>query len=125
MQTSIIKEIEQNQIATLKALKIIPEFRPGDNVKVSVKIAEGASERIQIYEGLVIARRNAGINSSFLVRKVTNNEGTERRFLLYSPLVNKIEVVRRGDVRRAKLYYIRNRKGKSARIKEKMHYKKV
>lgn len=124
MKPLIIQEFDKEQIATLMENKTIPDFRPGDNVKVSVRIIEGANERIQIFEGLVIARRNSSITSSVVVRKVANGEGTERRFMIYSPLVSKIEVVRRGDVSRAKLYYIRSRKGKAARIKEKMHYKK-
>jgi large subunit ribosomal protein L19 len=124
MKPLLIKEIDNEQIAALTANKIIPNFRPGDNVKVSVRIVEGTNERTQIYEGLVIARRNSGITSSLVVRKVANGEGIERRFMIYSPLISKIEVIRRGDVSRAKLYYIRGRKGKAARIKEKMHYKK-
>ena len=124
MKPLIVQQFDNEQISALKENKVIPEFRPGDNVKVSVRIIEGANERIQAYEGLVIARRNSGVTSSFVVRKVANGEGAERRFMIYSPLLSKIEVIRRGDVSRAKLYYIRALQGKAARIKEKMHYNK-
>lgn len=124
MKPLIIKEIDNKHIAELTVDKKIPSFKPGDNVKVSVLISEGDKKRTQIFEGLVIARRNSAITSSFVVRKVTNGEGIERRFMIYSPLVTHIEVVRRGDVARAKLYYMRERSGKAARIKEKVHYKK-
>ena len=98
----------------------IPDFRAGDTVKVHVNIVEGNRSRLQAYEGVVIARRNRGLNSNFIVRKISNGEGVERTFPLYSPRIAKIEVKRRGDVRRAKLYYLRDRSGKSARIKEKL-----
>jgi len=116
--TNIIQSLEQEQIAKLVAAKSIPDFSPGDTVKVNVKVIEGTRERLQAYEGVVIARRNAGLNSSFTVRKISYGEGVERIFPLYSPNVADIEVIRRGDVRRAKLYYLRDRRGKSARIAE-------
>ncbi len=114
----IISAIEQEQIGKLTTGKTIPDFAPGDTVKVSVKVVEGSRERLQAYEGVVIARKNDGLNSSFTVRKISYGEGVERIFPLYSPNVAEIEVIRRGDVRRAKLYYLRDRRGKSARIAE-------
>jgi large subunit ribosomal protein L19 len=114
----IISALEQEQIAKLTSGKSIPDFSPGDTVKVSVKVVEGSRERLQAYEGVVIARKNDGLNSSFTVRKISYGEGVERIFPLYSPNVAEIEVIRRGDVRRAKLYYLRERRGKSARIAE-------
>jgi large subunit ribosomal protein L19 len=114
----LIKQLEQEEIARLG--KTIPEFGPGDTVVVQVKVKEGNRERLQAYEGVVIAKRNRGLNSSFIVRKISSGEGVERTFQSYSPLVAAIEVKRRGDVRRAKLYYLRDRSGKSARIKEKL-----
>ena len=119
---NLIQELEQEEIARLK--KEIPEFAPGDTVIVSVNVVEGTRSRLQAYEGVVIARRNRGLNSNFIVRKISNGEGVERTFPLYSPRIAKIEVKRRGDVRRAKLYYLRQRSGKSARIKEKLVLKK-
>src|ERR1700761_898906 len=116
--TNIIQSLEAEQIEKLTAGKPVPSFAPGDTVKVNVKVIEGTRERLQAYEGVVIARRNAGLNSSFTVRKISYGEGVERIFPLYSPVVATIEVVRRGDVRRAKLYYLRDRRGKSARIAE-------
>ena len=113
-----IETIEREQIAKLSSGKPIPSFAPGDTVRVSVKVVEGDRTRQQAYEGVVIARKNAGLNSSFTVRKISYGEGVERIFPLYSPAVAEIEVVRRGDVRRAKLYYLRSRRGKSARIAE-------
>jgi len=98
----------------------LPDFKPGDTVVVNVKVVEGDRERVQAYEGVVIAKRNRGLNSSFIVRKVSSGEGVERTFQLYSPLIANIEVKRRGEVRRAKLYYLRERSGKSARIREKL-----
>ncbi len=115
---NIIQTLEQEEIARLN--KTIPPFAPGDTVIVSVNVVEGTRKRLQAYEGVVIARRNRGLNSSFIVRKVSNGEGVERTFPLYSPRIAKIEVKRRGDVRRAKLYYLRDRSGRSARIKEKL-----
>ena len=115
---NLIQQLEQEEIARLG--KTIPEFAPGDTVVVQVKVKEGNRERLQAYEGVVIAKRNRGLNSSFIVRKISSGEGVERTFQTYSPLVAAIEVKRRGDVRRAKLYYLRDRSGKSARIKEKL-----
>ena len=120
---NLIEQLEQEEIARLG--KVIPVFGPGDTVVVQVKVKEGARERLQAYEGVVIAKRNRGLNSSFIVRKVSSGEGVERTFQTYSPLVAAIEVKRRGDVRRAKLYYLRDRSGKSARIKEKLPAKKT
>ena len=113
---NIIQILEQEEIARLN--KTIPSFAPGDTVVVQVKVKEGTRERLQAYEGVVIAKRNRGLNSAFTVRKISAGEGVERTFQTYSPLVDSIEVKRRGDVRRAKLYYLRDRSGKSARIKE-------
>ena len=118
---NLIAQLEQEEIARLG--KTIPEFAPGDTVVVQVKVKEGSRERLQAYEGVVIAKRNRGLNSSFIVRKISSGEGVERTFQTYSPLVAGVEVKRRGDVRRAKLYYLRQRSGKSARIKEKLDYK--
>ncbi len=115
---NLIAQLEQEEIARLG--KTIPDFAPGDTVVVQVKVKEGNRERLQAYEGVVIAKRNRGLNSSFIVRKISSGEGVERTFQTYSPLVAAIEVKRRGDVRRAKLYYLRERSGKSARIKEKL-----
>ena len=114
----LIRTLEQEEIVRLG--KTIPAFAPGDTVIVSVSVVEGTRKRLQAYEGVVIAKRNRGLNSSFIVRKVSSGEGVERSFQLYSPLIAAIEVKRRGDVRRAKLYYLRERSGKSARIKEKL-----
>lgn len=115
---NIIQEVEKEQLAKLAGGRRIPEFRPGDTIRVNVKVVEGSRERIQAFEGVCIARRNAGLNSAFTVRKISYGEGVERVFPLYSPRVEGIEVVRRGSVRRAKLYYLRGRRGKSARIAE-------
>jgi large subunit ribosomal protein L19 len=115
---NLIQQLEQEEIARLG--KTVPPFAPGDTVVVQVKVKEGNRERLQAYEGVVIAKRNRGLNSSFIVRKISAGEGVERTFQTYSPLVASIEVKRRGDVRRAKLYYLRQRSGKSARIKEKL-----
>ena len=114
----LIQQLEQEEIARLG--KNIPAFAPGDTVIVSVNVVEGDRKRVQAYEGVVIAKRNRGLNSSFIVRKVSSGEGVERTFQLYSPLIASIEVKRRGDVRRAKLYFLRQRSGKSARIKAKL-----
>lgn len=119
---NIIKKIEQTQIIELTKAHTIPTFRPGDTLKVGVKIIEGKTERLQYFQGLCIARSNNSINSTFTVRKISNNEGVERKFPLYSPRIESIEVVRKGIVRRAKLYYMRNLQGKAARIKEKKEY---
>lgn len=115
---NILQKLEAEQVAKLSEGKKIPAFSPGDTVKVNVKVTEGTRERIQAYEGVVIARKNAGINSSFTVRKISYGEGVERVFPLYSPRVDSIELVRKGQVRRAKLYYLRGLTGKSARIAE-------
>lgn len=115
---NVIEQLEQEEIQRLN--KTVPDFAPGDTVVVQVKVKEGNRERLQAYEGVVIAKRNRGLNSSFTVRKISAGEGVERTFQSYSPLVAGIEIKRRGDVRRAKLYYLRARSGKSARIKEKL-----
>ena len=115
---NIIHTLEQEEIARLSAGKTIPEFRPADTVSVLVNVIEGSRKRTQAYEGVVIAKRNRGLNSSFIVRKISSGEGVERTFQLYSPTIASIEVKRRGDVRRAKLYYLRERSGKAARIRE-------
>ncbi len=114
----LIQQLEAEEIARLN--KSIPAFAPGDTVIVNVNVVEGERKRVQAYEGVVIAKRNRGLNSSFIVRKISSGEGVERTFQLYSPLIASVEVKRRGDVRRAKLYYLRERSGKSARIKEKL-----
>jgi large subunit ribosomal protein L19 len=119
----IIKMIEQEEIARLN--KTLPAFAPGDTVVVNVNVVEGERKRVQAFEGTVIAKRNRGLNSSFIVRKISNGEGVERTFQSYSPIIASIEVKRRGDVRRAKLYYLRDRSGKSARIREKLSARKV
>ncbi|MBP9742670.1 MAG: 50S ribosomal protein L19 [Burkholderiales bacterium] len=121
--SNIIQILEQEEIARLN--KTIPDFAPGDTVVVQVKVKEGTRERLQAYEGVVIAKKNRGLNSAFIVRKISAGEGVERTFQTYSPLVDSIEIKRRGDVRRAKLYYLRERSGKSARIKEKLVSRKV
>jgi large subunit ribosomal protein L19 len=115
---NIVQQIEQEEIARLG--KKVPGFAPGDTVVVNVNVKEGERKRVQAYEGVVIAKRNRGINSSFTVRKISSGEGVERTFQTYSPLIASVEVKRKGDVRRAKLYYLRSRSGKSARIKEKL-----
>lgn len=117
---NLIENIEQEEIARLTASKVIPEFAPGDTLIVNVNVVEGTRKRVQAFEGVVIAKRNRGLNSSFIVRKISSGEGVERTFQTFSPLIASIEVKRRGDVRRAKLYYLRERSGKSARIKEKL-----
>jgi large subunit ribosomal protein L19 len=120
---NIIEQLEQEEIARLN--KTLPSFAPGDTIVVQVKVKEGTRERLQAYEGVVIAKRNRGLNSAFTVRKISAGEGVERTFQTHSPLVASVEVKRRGDVRRAKLYYLRERSGKSARIKEKLPARKV
>lgn len=114
----VIAQLEAEEMKRLD--KNIPDFSPGDTVIVSVRVVEGERKRLQAYEGVVIAKRNRGLNSSFIVRKISSGEGVERTFQTYSPLIASIEVKRRGDVRRAKLYYLRERSGKSARIREKV-----
>ena len=120
---NLIGILEKEEIARLN--KTIPNFAPGDTVIVNVNVVEGDKKRTQAFEGVVIAKRNKGLNSSFIVRKVSSGEGVERTFQTYSPSVANIEVKRRGDVRRAKLYYLRDRSGKSARIKEKLPARKA
>ena len=120
---NLIEQLEKEEIERLG--KTIPDFAPGDTVIVQVKVKEGTRERLQAYEGVVIAKRNRGLNSNFIVRKISAGEGVERTFQTYSPLLASIEVKRRGDVRRAKLYYLRSRSGKSARIKEKLTARSV
>ena len=115
---NLLQQLEQEQVAKLAASRPIPEFEPGDTVRVGVKVVEGERERIQIFEGVCIGRKNAGVNSNFTLRKISYGEGVERVFPLYSPRITSIEVVRRGVVRRAKLYYLRGRTGKRARIAE-------
>ncbi|ALK08013.1 50S ribosomal protein L19 [Blastochloris viridis] len=115
---NIIEQLDQEQIAKLSASKEIPTFQPGDTVIVNVKVVEGDRSRVQAYEGVCIARNGGGLNQSFTVRKISYGEGVERVFPLYSPLIDSIKLVRRGKVRRAKLYYLRDRRGKSARIAE-------
>jgi large subunit ribosomal protein L19 len=115
---NLLQEIEKEQLDKLVAERPVPKFAPGDTVRVSVKVVEGERERVQAFEGVCIARRNAGINSNFTLRKISYGEGVERVFPLHSPRITAIEVVRRGDVRRAKLYYLRGRTGKAARITE-------
>jgi large subunit ribosomal protein L19 len=121
--TNIIEALEQAEIARLTDGKVIPEFASGDTVRVNVKVVEGTRERIQAFEGLCIARANKGVNSNFTVRKISYGEGVERVFPLFAPTVDSIEVIRRGRVRRAKLYYLRALRGKKARIIEKTDYR--
>jgi len=116
---NLMQQIEKEQSDALKAARAVPDFGPGDTLIVNVKVVEGGRERVQAYEGVCIARSNRDVNSSFTVRKISYGEGVERIFPLYSPRIESIVVVRRGDVRRAKLYYLRGRTGKSARITEK------
>ena len=113
---NIIEQLEKEQLRT-----DLPNFAPGDTVKVQIRVKEGDKERLQAFEGVVIAKRNRGINSAFTVRKISNGEGVERVFQTHSPIIASLQVLRRGDVRRAKLYYLRQRSGKSARIKEKLN----
>jgi len=115
---NIIQQIEAENIAKLVSERPVPDFRPGDTVRVNYKVVEGTRERVQAYEGVCIARKSAGMSSSFTVRKISSGEGVERVFPLYSPNIDSIDVVRQGRVRRAKLYYLRERRGKSARITE-------
>src|SRR6185312_16420248 len=116
---NVLETLEQEQVKKLLAQRAVPDFRPGDTLKVSLKVVEGERERIQAFEGVCIARRNAGLNSSFTLRKISYGEGVERIFPLYSPRITAIDVMRRGAVRRAKLYYLRGLTGKKARIAEK------
>ena len=116
---NIIEQLNQEQVEKLSTDREIPVFAPGDTVRIHLKVLEGTRERIQMFEGVCIARKNRGLNSSFTVRKISHGEGVERVFPLHSPRISKIEVAKRGAVRRAKLYYLRGRRGKSARIREK------
>ncbi|WP_353571694.1 50S ribosomal protein L19 [Candidatus Albibeggiatoa sp. nov. BB20] len=120
MNMNIIQQIESEQMG-----KEIPDFNPGDTVVVQIKVKEGTRERLQAFEGLVIAKRNRGLHSAFTVRKISHGEGVERVFQTYSSLIQEVKIKRRGDVRRAKLYYMRNLRGKAARIKEKIPNKKI
>ena len=122
---NLIQELEKEQFDKLAATKTIPEFGPGDTVIVNVKVVEGDRTRVQAYEGVCIGRSGGGINESFTVRKISYGEGVERVFPIYSPYIAEIEVVRRGKVRRAKLYYLRGLRGKAARIKERQHVAEV
>ncbi|HHK74501.1 MAG TPA: 50S ribosomal protein L19 [Rhizobiales bacterium] len=122
---NIIEQIDREQMEALEARRAIPEFAPGDTLRVNVKVKEGQRERVQAYEGVCISRSGAGIHESFTVRKISYGEGVERVFPLYSPMIDSIDVVRRGAVRRAKLYYLRGRRGKSARIAEKVDHKRT
>lgn len=119
---NILETIEREEIARVSQGKQMPDFQPGDTLKVNVKVVEGDRTRIQAYEGVCIARSGAGVNESFTVRKISYGEGVERVFPLYSPMLDSIEVVRRGKVRRAKLYYLRARRGKKARISERQEF---
>ena len=119
---NLLKQIETEQVAKLSAGKEIPDFQPGDTVVVNVKVVEGERSRVQAYEGVCIGRAGAGLNENFTVRKISYGEGVERVFPLYSPMIDSIKVVRRGKVRRAKLYYLRGRRGKSARITERQDH---
>ncbi len=116
---NIIEKLEKEQMDRLTAERKVPEFAPGDTLRVNVKVVEGTRERVQAFEGVCIARNGSGLNEAFTVRKISYGEGVERVFPVYSPSIDSIDVIRRGDVRRAKLYYLRNRQGKSARIAEK------
>ena len=115
---NLLQQIEREQVERLAANRPVPDFEPGDTVRVSLRVVEGERERVQAFEGVCIARKNAGINSNFTLRKISYGEGVERVFPLYSPRITAIEVIRRGVVRRAKLYYLRGRTGKRARIAE-------
>jgi len=119
---NLLKEIENEQVAKLSAGKEIPDFQPGDTLLVNVKVVEGERSRVQAYEGVCIGRAGSGLNENFTVRKISYGEGVERVFPLYSPMIDSIKVVRRGKVRRAKLYYLRGRRGKSARISERQDH---
>ena len=115
---NLLQQIEREQVERLVANRPVPNFQPGDTLRVSLRVVEGERERVQAFEGVCIARKNAGINSNFTLRKISYGEGVERVFPLYSPMIDSIKIVRRGKVRRAKLYYLRGRRGKAARISE-------
>src|ERR1700742_3890223 len=125
MAINIIEELDREQMAAVSAKRKIPDFAPGDTVVVNVKVSEGERTRVQAYEGVCIARNGGGIQESFTVRKISYGEGVERVFPIYSPVIDSIKVVRRGKVRRAKLYYLRDRRGKSARIAERVDTKRT
>ena len=120
---NIIEQLNRENVEKLVAQREVPEFAPGDTVRIHVKVLEGTRERVQVFEGVCIARKNRGVNSSFTVRKISHGEGVERVFPTYSPRIESIQVVRHGDVRRAKLYYLRGLTGKRARIKEKVTHR--
>lgn len=120
---NIIEQLDMEQAEALASVRPIPEFAPGDSVRVNVKVKEGQRERVQAYEGVCIARSGGGLHESFTVRKISYGEGVERVFPVYSPMIDSIEVIRRGKVRRAKLYYLRGRRGKSARIAERLDHR--
>ncbi len=120
---NIIEQLDQEQMARLSATRATPEFQPGDTVQVNVRVKEGERTRVQAYEGVCIARAGGGLNENFTVRKISYGEGVERVFPIFSPMIESIKVVRRGKVRRAKLYYLRDRRGKSARIAERVERK--
>lgn len=122
---NIIQQIEKEQAEAVAAVRAVPDFAPGDTVRVNVKVTEGTRSRVQAYEGVCISRSGGGINESFTVRKISYGEGVERVFPVYSPTIDSIDVVRRGKVRRAKLYYLRGRRGKSARIAEKQDHRRA
>jgi large subunit ribosomal protein L19 len=122
---NIIEQLEKEQMATVAEKRVLPDFAPGDTVRVNVRVVEGARTRVQAYEGVCIARSGAGLNESFTVRKISYGEGVERVFPVYTPLIESVDVVRRGKVRRAKLYYLRGLTGKAARITEKKQDKKT
>ncbi len=122
---NIIQEIEAEQAAAIAEKRTLPDFAPGDTVRVNVKVTEGTRSRIQAYEGVCIARSGGGLNESFTVRKISYGEGVERVFPVYSPTIDSVDVIRRGKVRRAKLYYLRGRRGKSARITEKQDHRRT
>jgi large subunit ribosomal protein L19 len=121
---NIIEQLEKEQLEIVAAMRAVPEFQPGDTLKVNVKVVEGTRSRVQAFEGVCIARSGGGLSESFTVRKISYGEGVERVFPVYSPLIASIDVVRRGKVRRAKLYYLRDRRGKSARIVERVEPRK-
>jgi large subunit ribosomal protein L19 len=120
---NLLQQLEREQVEKLLAARPVPKFEPGDTVRVSLRVVEGERERIQAFEGVCIGRKNAGVNSSFTLRKISYGEGVERVFPLYSPMIDSIKIVRRGKVRRAKLYYLRGLRGKAARIAEKQDHR--
>ncbi len=121
---NVIEQLEQEEAARIEEIRKVPDFAPGDSVQVNVKVKEGQRERVQAFEGVVIGRNGGGLNESFTVRKISYGEGVERVFPLYSPMIDSLKVLRRGKVRRAKLYYLRGRRGKSARIAERQDFRR-